>query len=313
MSPPTSATTVFRMNLRSAVFQISRQCPLECGHCYISASPRHRQRLNIENLVEALSAIKKQSPDCVIGFTGGDPFVNLAYLKRASREAKLRNFLITINTSAFFAKTKSAALRVLRQVAVDVLEVSIDRYHLEFQSIEKTRNCVIAAQELGIEVVIHTLEDDLEDTKSDLSKLVNHFSKRGVRLSKSPLFVKKGASIESISHDLGQSCSYAFKIVVDEVGDVFPCCNGQLIGVLDHVGKEGFVWGNILESSPSEVFEKIQSSRILEIVHAFGPYAACKVAEIPAEGRSYCGACAAACERQDSMNRNIFSALMAVS
>ena len=184
--------------IRSLVFQFSRHCPLECGHCYISASPREKLTLETGKIKQALQALATVQPNCPVGFTGGDPFSRLKTLRPIASFARSLGLKVSINTSAFFAKNIEIAEKLLASVEFDVLEVSFDRFHRDVLPFLFAKNCIEATRRLGKPVEIHVLKCDYEKNFEGIS---DYIASEKLTASISTLFRKDNATVSSIDDD----------------------------------------------------------------------------------------------------------------
>ena len=129
-------------NLKTLWFNTGSLCNLECENCYIESGPRNDQLqfLEVSELVRYLEETKKlQSPLELIGFTGGEPFINPFIIDLITETLK-RGFSLLILTNAFkVTKRHHENLLKLKSIYGDKLKlrVSLDHYTKEFHEKER--------------------------------------------------------------------------------------------------------------------------------------------------------------------------------
>ena len=119
--------------LETLWFNTGTLCNLTCGHCYIESSPRNDRLvyLRAAEVAEYLDEIAARSlPTTLIGFTGGEPFMNPELLAMLE-DALSRGFEALVLTNAMrpMAKCKQALLRLNSRFGERLtIRVSIDHY-----------------------------------------------------------------------------------------------------------------------------------------------------------------------------------------
>ncbi|HEY3911266.1 MAG TPA: radical SAM protein [Stellaceae bacterium] len=119
--------------LETLWFNTGTLCNLTCGHCYIESSPKNDRLayLSAAEVAEFLDEIQKSGlPTALIGFTGGEPFMN-PELPAMLDEALLRGFdaLVLTNAMKPMAKRQAALLRLQARYGDRLtIRVSIDHY-----------------------------------------------------------------------------------------------------------------------------------------------------------------------------------------
>lgn len=282
--------------IKSVAFQFTRHCPLECGHCYINASPIQNIVLPLNDILKAIKALSLIEPNAEIAFTGGDPFSKIDVLRASCNYAKKHNFKVTINTSGFFAHDEKIALDTLRSVEFDCLEVSYDRFHSRFLNLDLVANCIRAGQALGKHIELHTLACDYDANRLGIKSLTEELH---VKVHKSKLIKSKGGRLDELQYSNNTPCTFAHRIVVDEVGDVFPCCNARLIGsTIGTSDKSDYLAGNIFERTAYDLFRSIKYDKALSLISKCGTGIAAQTLGIESNN-SYCKTCSD-CRKQSN-------------
>jgi len=132
-------------DLKTVWFNTGTQCNLSCKNCYIESSPTNDRLVyfSLEDLSPYLLEIKK-SYDSVdlIGFTGGEPFLNphIISLLEASLETGL-DVLVLTNALRVIKKHKSELIRLKTKFGSKLhLRVSLDHFTKEIHEKERGLN-----------------------------------------------------------------------------------------------------------------------------------------------------------------------------
>jgi uncharacterized Fe-S cluster-containing radical SAM superfamily protein len=119
--------------LETLWFNTGTLCNLTCGHCYIESSPRNDRLVYLTAAEVALyldEIAANRLPTRVIGFTGGEPFMN-PELPAMLGDALARGFdaLVLTNAMKPMAKCKPALLRLNDRYGDRLtIRVSVDHY-----------------------------------------------------------------------------------------------------------------------------------------------------------------------------------------
>lgn len=83
------------------VIDITRTCNEQCAHCIVAASPRHKNTIWMDNLINAIEDAAKNQFSSV-GFYGGEPFTRKSILYSGVKEALKRWMTPQIMTNGFW-------------------------------------------------------------------------------------------------------------------------------------------------------------------------------------------------------------------
>lgn len=161
------------------IFSVTTSCNLHCGHCFVNRSPVNLDADGAEKFLASCrgSAIEK------IGFTGGEPFLNLDFICRLSEFAVENDFYFDqIITNGDWWKNEedlNQKLQRLYDSGYDgKISISFDTFHR--QNVERTGLFIKKAgeyfggQSLSIQSVISPA--DYDDYKESLQKLSENIS-----------------------------------------------------------------------------------------------------------------------------------------
>ncbi len=136
--------TVDLTALRTLWFNTGTLCNVECGHCYIESSPLNDRLayLTLGEVREYLDEIVDlQLPTAEIGYTGGEPFMNPAFLDMLD-ETMRRGFRVLVLTNAMQPMQRRRVFESLRELRKRydgqiTLRVSLDHYTRELHDSER--------------------------------------------------------------------------------------------------------------------------------------------------------------------------------
>jgi uncharacterized Fe-S cluster-containing radical SAM superfamily protein len=129
--------------LETLWFNTGTVCNLACGHCYIESSPRNDRLalLRLDDVAAYLDEIARDGLSTrLIGFTGGEPFINPA-LPDMLELALRRGFAAIVLTNAMRPMRKLAErLLALREYGTRLtIRVSVDHYTAAVHEAERGR------------------------------------------------------------------------------------------------------------------------------------------------------------------------------
>lgn len=122
--------------LKTLWFNTGTLCNLECANCYIESSPRNDrlEYFSPNDLISFLDEIREENyPVDLIGFTGGEPFLN-PHITSLIEETLKRGFDLLILTNAFrVLKRHKESLQRLKDTYGKrlMIRVSLDHYTRE--------------------------------------------------------------------------------------------------------------------------------------------------------------------------------------
>jgi Radical SAM superfamily len=128
--------------LETLWFNTGTLCNLTCHHCYIESSPKNDRLvyLTAAEVAEYLDEIERGAlPTSLIGFTGGEPFMNPA-LTAMLEDVLSRGLAALVLTNAMkpMAKCKPALLRLKDRYGDRLtIRVSIDHYGRRVHELER--------------------------------------------------------------------------------------------------------------------------------------------------------------------------------
>lgn len=148
---------------------LTEKCNIRCRHCLSDCSPSRIDDLDMKILKSVIQQAAELSFIHVIGFSGGEPFIDIPRLETAVALCREHGLAPTVTTNGFWASGVTAAKEILRKLE-GLIQVclSTDEFHQEFIPVDRIANAIIAAHELGIHcaVVVTHLKDPERQARS---------------------------------------------------------------------------------------------------------------------------------------------------
>lgn len=203
------------------------KCNINCAHCMTVSSPKRREKLTPEEVLEYLRAGAKRGKKLVT-FTGGEVFLYFEDLLYLTSEASALGYEVDVGTNAFWAPTIAKAIdRIapLKAAGLKGLSLSVDAHHAAFFPTERVINAYRAACELGLQTEVNfcpsadrVLDQDILDSlQAEKVPVLTHLLlNRGYGRDGLVVFPKNHVSQLP---DCGSQ-----KQTLHPLGDVFACC-----------------------------------------------------------------------------------------
>jgi hypothetical protein len=157
----TSQIAEAAMPLTGVHILLSYQCTHECDHCFVWASPRAGGTMTLELLQDVLDQAQQAATVEQIYFEGGEPFLFYPLLVEGIRRASERGFSTGVVTNCYWATAEPDAalwLGPLKELEVADLSVSSDAFHAGETDDPRPGFAVAAAQTLGIDEAVITID-----------------------------------------------------------------------------------------------------------------------------------------------------------
>lgn len=135
---------------------LTAKCTARCGHCSASCGPQRTEHLappHLRRIMEEASRID-DGEGLHFDITGGEPFMDFEQLCDTLAYARQLGGAVSCVTNAFWARTDAIALeklRTLRDLGLQLLAVSVSRFHEEFVPPASVERALRVAAQLGIE------------------------------------------------------------------------------------------------------------------------------------------------------------------
>ena len=146
-------------DLSTLALLVTYQCNAECKHCGLSCSPKNKEWMSMDEMVNLATQASDLGAECIV-LTGGEPTLIkheelYNYFKFIKKETSISN--IRIVTNGHWAKSYYKAYSILKEwkdAGLDELNVSCGEFHQEFIPIENIGHAYKSACDLDFKTVL---------------------------------------------------------------------------------------------------------------------------------------------------------------
>lgn len=285
-----AADLVNRRSISIITLLITYQCPAQCDHCVFESGPKKRITIDPAVARRLIEAAVRQKPPPVLGFSGGEPFLQLDMMRELVSFAAERGMPSEVVSSSAWAKSEDYALAVLQDLADRGLEsycTSVDKFHTPFINGRKMRNALVAARKAGLHVVVNT-QVDAEMAKKDAAGVERYLS----RVLEMPVDELREFQINALittpvgrgrnsginfhypDKNFREGCPMATEVVtLSPYGFLYPCC-GMVVGEKPEEA-DLFIQDDLSERSVDEIaimLDSLKNDLFFRLLQYLGPY-----------------------------------------
>lgn len=257
---------------------LTNQCNFKCSHCCTNSSPEQMSTLDISKVIHAIDNGELPQTVRMLHVSGGEPFLRSKHLKMIGRSALKSGLGFVVNTNGFWATNRINAHRLLASLpGISQLILSMDKYHLEFQPIER----IVHAVETGIEIGLH-IQLAICTPSGVKTPLVDEFlamlnkearSKVVVTLMPIELGGRADALPEArwrpLSTELPEgSCWLLNHPTILEDGTIMACCNTV---IRDKLKNTPLMLGRLGKKPVFNLLQLGAKDKIIRALRVFGP------------------------------------------
>jgi hypothetical protein len=163
------------INIAQITILTTNRCNAFCKHCVMHAGPSKNDTLSADQMVDAISQVRKNNDLMMVVFAGGEPLLLGDALLEAIAYADMSGIGTRIVTNAYWAETPAKArdtLQALRESGLLEVNISIDDYHLPFVPMSCVENAWEAAKEMGFLSIV------LANGRARFSKITPEFLRK---------------------------------------------------------------------------------------------------------------------------------------
>lgn len=281
---------VNRRSISIITLLLTYQCPAQCDHCVFESSPHNKTTIDVNVARTLIEAASRQKPPPVLGFSGGEPFLQLRMMRELATFASERGMASEVVSSSAWAKDEAYARTVLRDLASRGLQsycTSVDPFHTPYVEGRKMRNALLAAREAGLHAIINTQVDALAaklnaaGVEQYLSRVLDLPPDEMAQFQVNALIttpVGRGRSTDIRYHypdkNFREGCPMATEVVtLSPHGLLYPCC-GMVVGEKPE-NADLFIQDDLKGRSVDEVAEMLDALKgdlFFRLLQYIGPY-----------------------------------------
>lgn len=272
--------------------EVTRRCPLHCGHCLTDSSADSLQAPSADLLRFADSFADAPAPRVVV-MSGGEPLLRprlVVGLADRARAVGSRSYLLT---GAFFAVRPAVPAGILAAVdAVDHVAVSMDVFHEREVPRAGVFRLLDRLLRRGTEVSVQAVDGpDPGYAAALVDRLRAEFGDRVpvlvvplVAAGRAAAWLRGAPAPTTTAPD---PCAMAAWPVAAATGAVTACCNERVVA---GAPAPHLMLGHIHADDWPTIRQRCLSSPLVRALRTFGPgYLTARYAEPPAAG--YCATC----------------------
>lgn len=250
---------------------VTMQCPLRCRHCITESGPEASKQMTEEEALHYIHTARHAVDH--IGFTGGEPFLDQKRLIRLIEAAKAEGYVVSVMTSGHWGVRVDHAhdiLSRLKAAGLDMLGVSLDRFHLDFIDTSRCRNIAEAAGNLGIPVAVRVIAEPDDDFVDQVKALLAH-TKASVH-AHFPVRLGRAMELEASSfrHSItppSDKCETVTALDIVPGGTIYACCGPGPYMKDDNP----LVLGNALNDDLFDILQGALSNPFMKVINTRGP------------------------------------------
>ena len=269
---------------------LTYRCPAACDHCVFESSPTNTATLDPGIAEKLIAAAARQSPPPVLGFSGGEPFLQLAMMRRLASYAAARGMCSEVVSSSAWAKNGDYARRILADLKRRGLATyctSVDRFHTPFVAPEKMRTAVLTAREVGLHVILNYQVDPASHAEGEdgvvryLGETLDLPEETVRSFQVNPLVTtpvgRARRNVDGFLYedkDFREGCPMVTEVVtLSPFGFLYPCC-GMVVG--EPPEQAGLFIHDRLEDRSVEdiarLLETLKRDFFFKLLQYLGPY-----------------------------------------
>jgi MoaA/NifB/PqqE/SkfB family radical SAM enzyme len=252
---------------------LSWKCDIACRHC--SQGESHLKTSMDKGLLESFIRQAAQLGSTMIGFTGGEPFLEYALLSYGAQLCTGLGITATVVTNGRWAVSQEKCYELLAPLTgIRKVSVSHDEWHAEFVPLESVIHIITACQELGKEVSVGVSHLAYPEAAVDsLKQALNSNGLASVKVTAQPIMLRGRAKRFFRADQLFEypvmdcRCKTASIPLLLPDGTLFACCGA----VTDIVGSHFLNLGNVTADSVAEIKNKAENNLVLQLLRVRGP------------------------------------------
>lgn len=263
------------------IFSVTTKCNLKCPHCFVSRTNSNLSVEECKKFIESAISFKENSAETdfhleKIGFTGGEPFLNLEFLKTIIAFAVENDlYFDRLMTNGVWWKDSEELLAKMTEVVEEGFDgkigLSYDGFHN--QSYEKIKEFLKTAYQVFSDNTSVEILTVLTGNKIVDEEIINNVEKLRKELGEEyeEIYLPQYISPESIEYDVNnpekfwsdkkwftddfcQSTGNIFYVHTD--GNIAPCCGFANENPELFIGNIHMTWEEVVANAKSNPMVK---------------------------------------------------------
>jgi hypothetical protein len=248
-------------------------CNLSCGHCIFRCGPNDHRTMGLRRAKRFIRQAGEAGIRKIV-FTGGEPLLHpreLRNLIRHSAEQGMKSALITNAAWACSRDETKAYLADLKEIGLESITLSTDRYHLLEVPLENLRNALDASREIGLRAGVKIARLRHDPVAEGLYRSLRNSSTRVLVQEISPLgratALRSAVKLQPAISFAGPGCLTPPVLLPD--GNLLTCCNlpARDMKPTDYP----LILGSAEKESLGSLLARRSRDPILEVLRSKGP------------------------------------------
>ena len=257
------------------IFLYTNVCNLRCGHCVSNASPEGQKTIDAEKVTSAIQDAAKHGIRRLC-FTGGESLLHEEDVLDFIKYGKSLGMGSTIVTNGFWGNDPNEAKDLLdefKTAGLDELQVSTDRFHLEYIPLSQIETIIKESKDIGLNIVIliSRIKDDMiaENIKKELKKQDVEISEQSVVPEGRGVSLLGQLPLDSWTIDELNStpCNRSINLNVSYDNRVQICCCLPP----DISPESPLILGNLMEEDLDTIIRRAEKNLLADFLFFWGP------------------------------------------
>lgn len=257
----------------SVVVNLGAKCNAACEHCCFSCSPKKKETLVKNEIIELVKNFSKNPKVNIISFTGGEIFLNYPFLSQLLEIVNSNGKKSTLISNGFWGRDPEKIQKYfsdMRKMGVTNLSISHDDFHAKFVKTSYIRNILIESRKYpDIQIVVNIAVSKSNTGDKVIYELGE--STLGIPITKFPLIPVGEAenmnddefqNIYSLNTPEQLKCP-GFEPVYHFDGNIYPCCSPAVFDTALTLNDEPY-------QNFDKTIEKMNSNLLLYIMRKEG-------------------------------------------
>jgi len=248
-------------------------CNLSCSHCIFRCGPSGHQTMGIHRAKGFIEQAGEAGIQKIV-FTGGEPLLHPRELRSLIHHTAAQGMKSALITNAAWASSgpeTKAYLSDLKEMGLESITLSTDRYHLLEVPLENIKNALDASRRIGLRAGVKIARLRYDPVAEGLYRSLRDNSTRVLVQEISPLgraaALRSAVKLEPAVSLAGPGCLAPPVLLPD--GNLLTCCNlpAQDMKSTDYP----FVLGSVEKESLSSLLDRRSRDPVLTVLRSRGP------------------------------------------
>ena len=249
---------------------LTRRCNMSCAHCSVESSPHIKGEPTEDELLNNLRAAHRSGVRSVL-LTGGEPMLREKIALKMLEEAQRLGMVTAMTSNGYWGKTPLKAEQTiarLKAAGLQLLTISYDRYHADYQGPQPSVNIARAATQAKL---VFNVSITRTNDEADLEAIVAPFAdvpRANLRFyDVQPVGRARDFDLQTLRGEVGGFCNACDAPALADDGRLLAC-NGPSYFSDD---ASPLVAGSLQSEGLELLLRRHREDSILEAIRTRGP------------------------------------------